>query len=228
VKARLADGASATTINRSLEVVRTILNRAARSYRDADGRPWLEALPPLITMLPESPRLPYPLTWKEQDQLFRRLPTHLGRMVLFAVNTGLRDSNVCGLQWSWEAPVPEIDRSVFVIPPEAFKTKRAHVAILNDVAWSIIKAQRGLHPIWVFPYRGRRINAMNNNGWQQARREAGLPLVRSTTFAIRSRLVCAPPAFPRKLARHSSATPIIRWLVITRAPMSVACWHRQI
>ena len=43
VKARLADGASATTINRSLEVVRTILNRAARSYRDADGRPWLEA-----------------------------------------------------------------------------------------------------------------------------------------------------------------------------------------
>jgi integrase len=178
VKARLADGASATTINRSLEVVRTILNRAARSYRDADGRPWLEALPPLITMLPESPRLPYPLTWKEQDQLFRRLPSHLGRMALFAVNTGLRDSNVCGLQWSWELPVPEIGRSVFVVPPEAFKTKRAHVAILNDVAWSIIKAQRGLHPIWVFPYRGRRINAMNNNGWQQARREAGLPLVR--------------------------------------------------
>ena len=65
-----------------------------------------------------------------------------------------------------------------MIPPEAFKTNRAHVAILNDVAWSIIKAQRGLHPIWVFPYRGRRINAMNNNGWQQARRGAGLPLVR--------------------------------------------------
>jgi len=38
VKRRLADGASATTINRSLEVVRTILNRAARSYRDDDGR----------------------------------------------------------------------------------------------------------------------------------------------------------------------------------------------
>ncbi len=67
VKARLAHGASATTINRSLEVVRTILNRAARSYRDVDGRPWLEAVPPLITMLPESPRSPYPITWKEQD-----------------------------------------------------------------------------------------------------------------------------------------------------------------
>jgi len=114
IKDRLAQDASATTINRTLEVVRTILNRAARSYRDADGRPWLDAMPPLISMLPENPRLPYPLTWKEQDELFRRLPTHLGRMALFAVNTGLRDSNVCGLQWTWEVVVPEIGRSVFV------------------------------------------------------------------------------------------------------------------
>jgi integrase len=178
VSARLAAGASATTINRSLEVVRTILNRAARSYRDADGRPWLEGVPPLITMLPENPRSPYPINWQEQDALFRRLPAHLARMALFAVNTGLRDSNICGLQWQWEVAVPEVGRSVFVISPEAFKTKRPHVVILNDIAWSIIESQRGKHPTWVFPYRGRRIGKMNNNGWQQARRDAGLPLVR--------------------------------------------------
>ena len=178
VKARLANGASATTINRSLEVVRTILNRAARSYRDNDGRPWLEAIPPLITMLPETPRSPYPITWKEQETLFRKLPAHLGRMALFAVNTGLRDSNICGLEWSWEVAVPEVGRSVFVIPAEAFKAKRSHVVILNDTAWSIIQTQRGLHPIWVFPYRGRRVRTMNNNGWQQVRREAGLCSVR--------------------------------------------------
>jgi len=65
-----------------------------------------------------------------------------------------------------------------MIPPEAFKTKRPHVVILNDVAWSIIESQRGKHPIWVFPYRGRRIGTMNNNGWQEARREAGLRRVR--------------------------------------------------
>jgi hypothetical protein len=39
VLARVAAGASATTINRSLEVVRTILNRAARAYRDDGRRP---------------------------------------------------------------------------------------------------------------------------------------------------------------------------------------------
>ena len=178
IKDRMARGVSATTINRSLEIVRTILNRAARSYRDPDGRPWLECVPPLITMLAETPRPAYPITWKEQDTLFRRLPAHLARMALFAVNTGVRDSNVCGLQWTWEVPVPEVGRSVFVIPPEAFKTKRPHVVILNDIAWSIVQKQRGAHPIWVFPYEGRCINTMNNNGWQKARREAQLPLVR--------------------------------------------------
>jgi hypothetical protein len=48
-------------------------------------------------------------------------------MALFAVNTGLRESSVSGLQWTWEVVVPEVDGRVFVIPPEAFKLKRAHV-----------------------------------------------------------------------------------------------------
>lgn len=152
---RMAAGVTATTINRSLEVVRTILNRAARAYRDDDGRLWLDALPPVITMPPETPRLPYPITWEEQDRLFPKLSARLGRMALFAVNTGLRDSNVCGLEWTWEAAVPEIRRSVFVIPPEAFKTKRLHVVVLNDVAWSITEEQRGKGSDLGFPTPGQ-------------------------------------------------------------------------
>jgi hypothetical protein len=92
IEARLADGVSATTINRTLEVARTILHRAARAYRDGDGFRWLETAPPLITMLRESPRPPHPINWDEQDRIFRRLTDHLGRMALFAVNTGLRDA----------------------------------------------------------------------------------------------------------------------------------------
>jgi integrase len=103
---RSASGVCATTINRSLEVVRTILVRAARSYRHQDGTPWLQTMPPLITMLEETPRLPCPITWDEQDRLFSQLPARLARMTLFAVNTGLRESNVCNLQWAWEVAVP--------------------------------------------------------------------------------------------------------------------------
>lgn len=178
VKARLAAGAGPTTVNRSLEIVRAILHRAARRYRDEKGRPWLDGIPPSITMLPESRRHPYPITWEEQDRLFPLLPDHLARMALFAVNTGLRNRNVCRLQWSWEIRVPEVGRSVFVIPAESFKGKRAHVVILNDVAWSIVQKQRRKHPIWVFPYRGKPINTMNNTAWQDARERAHLKPVR--------------------------------------------------
>jgi len=126
-------------------------------------------------MLRESPRLPHPINWDEQERIFRRLPDHLARMALFGVNTGLRDANLCGLRWSWEVPIAELGRSVFVIPAEAFKSRRAHVVILNDAAWSIIKTQRGKHPVWVFVYRGERIERMNNTAWQRARREAKRP-----------------------------------------------------
>ena len=208
INERRIAGVSATTINRSLEVVRTVLNRAARLSRDDQGRPWLEGMPPLITKLPESRRAPYPITWDEQDRLFPKLPTRLARMVLFAVNTGLRESNVCKLEWAWEVKVPEIERSVFVIPPEAFKSKRAHVVILNDAAWSIIEEQRGKHPIWVFPYRGRSVSTMNNTAWQRARKEAGLPAVRvhdlRHTFACRLRAVGVPLEDREVLLGHAN------------------------
>src|SRR4051812_19481718 len=69
-----------------------------------------------------------------ESSLLPRLPAHLQRMALFAVNTGLRDGNVCGLEWSWEVPLPQLGRSVFVVPAELFKSKRDRVVILNDAA----------------------------------------------------------------------------------------------
>jgi integrase len=219
VSQRIASCVTAITINRSLEVVRTILNRAARSYRDEDGRPWLEAIPPLITMLPEAPRPAYPITWDEQDRLFPKLPSHLQRMVLFAVNTGLRDDNVCGLQWDWEVPVPEIGRSVFVIPSDSYKANRDHVVILNDAAWSIVQAQRDLHPVWVFPFKGRRIGTMNNNGWQRARRGAkrACAMCACTTCATRSPVACAPRASPMRTAARCWAMRATACPATTRA-----------
>ncbi|MBI5658038.1 MAG: hypothetical protein HZC43_00435 [Nitrosomonadales bacterium] len=130
-EARRLDGVSATTINRTLEVVRTILNRAARAWRDEAGQPWLLTAPPLITMEQESRRPPHPLSWDEQDAILPLLPVHLQNMVLFAINTGLRDENICGLRWAWETPIPEAGRSVFIVPAGAYKTAVDHVCILT-------------------------------------------------------------------------------------------------
>lgn len=183
---------SPTTVNRSLEVVSTILNRAARAWRDEKGKPRLCVAPPLISRLVENPRLAYPMDWEEQDLLFQELPVHLLEMASFAVTTGLRDDNVCGLKWSWEKMVPEVGRSVFIIPAGVFKTKVPHVVILNDKAWSIIESKRKARELakslgeevtdFVFAYTAKgktgRIETINNNGWQNARKRVGLTQVR--------------------------------------------------
>ncbi|GAP37331.1 tyrosine-type recombinase/integrase [Piscinibacter sakaiensis] len=181
------------TVNRALEVARTVLNRAARVWRTRDGKAWLGSAP-LIELLDETvtSRPPRPISWSEQHKLFPHLPGHLERMALFSVNTGARDENVCGLRWEWERHVPDVKRSVFLVPSEEFKTARPYVLVLNDVAWRIVQLQRGKHPDYVFVYRRerevhhdrepkmpyRRIDTMNNTGFQTARREAGLPQVR--------------------------------------------------
>ena len=225
---RREDGVSPTTINRALEVVRTILNKAARVYRDGQGIPLLKQAPPVITMEDESPRAARPITWKEQDALFNLLPAHLANMALFAVNTGLRNGNICGLRWEWEIPVPEVGRSVFLIPLEDHKTgkrtRRAYVAILNDAAWSIVQEQRGRHAEYVFVYRQERrknfdkapimalhrINTMNNSAWQYARKKAGLVGVRihdlRHTYATRLRAAEVDQEDRSSLLGHVSKT----------------------
>ncbi len=172
IKERRAQGVKSGTVNRTLAVVRRILNLGARLWRDDHGLTWLET-PPMIQLQDwEDRRSPYPLSWQEQDLLFRHLPTHLVRMALFKLNTGTREQEVCGLRWDWEERVPELGVSVFVIPGASTKNKEDRLVVLNRIARSVIEEQRGLDRLLVFPYRGRRLTRMYNTAWKQARREA--------------------------------------------------------
>jgi integrase len=180
---RQDDGVKNSTINRSMEVVRTTLIRAARVWRE-EGMPWLPA-PPLIEMLDEraQKREPYPISWAEQARLLPRLAAHHQEMVEFAVNTGARDENICGLRWEWEVQVPELGRSVFVIPPEFYKTNRKHVLILNDRAWALVERRRGEHKKFVFTWAGPnherdRVGTINTAAYQKARSDVCLARVR--------------------------------------------------
>ena len=80
---------------------------------------------------------------EEQRLLFSELAGHLGRMALFKVNSGTREREVCGLRWDWEVRVPELDTSVFIIPPEHVKNGLERYVVLNRVAKSVIDACRG-------------------------------------------------------------------------------------
>ncbi len=205
---RKAAGRKSKSINLALSVVRRILNLAARSWRDEYGLTWLETAP-LITLLPVTDaRPPYPLSWDEQTALFRELPTHLGRMALFKVNTGTREQEVCGLRWEWEVPVPELGTSVFLIPASHVKNREERLVALNDVAGSVLGECRGIHPHYVFTYRGHRVGKINNTAWKQARKRAGLPHVRvhdlKHTFGRRLRAAGVPWETRKVLLGHKS------------------------
>jgi len=160
------------TINNGLEIVRRILNLAARKWRDEYGLTWLE-YPPLLTMQEvNDARAPYPLNWVEQKYLLTALPDHLARMTLFKVNTGTREEEVCQLRWDWEVQVPELETSVFLIPAEIVKNKEDRLVVLGKVAKSVVDSQRGAHPTRVFTYRGRPTDRMYNSAWKRARVEA--------------------------------------------------------
>lgn len=190
VTARLQEGRAHKTINLALAVVRRILNLAATSWRDEEGRTWLDQAPK-ITLLPlvGHQREPRPITWAQQHTLLPKLPDHLARMALFVLNTGVRDDVVCSLRWAWEIKVPELGISVFEVPRQHVKgRKRSRVVICNSVAQSVVESVRGQHPEFVFVYRRERVKntdqapvmayrpiaAMNNTAWCNGRKAAGL------------------------------------------------------
>ncbi len=170
-------GLSPKSINNALGVVSIVLNRAARVWRDTDGRPWLAQAPALISRLPVKGQQakPYPLSWREQDRLLKVLPRHIADATLFAVNTGCREQEVCQLRWDWEVVLPDSGTFVFVLPASATKTSTERVVVLNTIARRVIEGRRGIDKEFVVTYRDKPIGKLNNTAWKRAWRLAGLP-----------------------------------------------------
>lgn len=202
-----------STINRALEVVRKILNQAAGEWIDPDyGLTWL-AQAPKIKLLPVRDSRPALVpTWAEQRRLLQELPDHLVRMVLFKVNTGTRETEVCQLKWEWEHRIKELDRSVFIIPAGMVKNWEDRLVVCNGIAQSVIDSVRGQHAERVFAYKGRGedayrpISRMNSSAWRKARIRAGLPTLRihdlKHTFGRRLRAAGVPLETRKVLLGH--------------------------
>jgi integrase len=175
---RRSEGVATGTINQGLQVVRRVLNLAASEWMDDRGLTWILS-PPKIRLQPDcNKRQPYPLSWEEQERLFRELPEHLREMSLFAVNTGCRDAEICGMRWDWEVDVPTIGTSVFIVPGMRVKNGMDHLVVLNTVAAAVVERRRGRHPTHVFAYRDAPVQRILNSAWKQARVRAGLAQVR--------------------------------------------------
>ena len=151
-----------------MHVVSAVLNRAARVWRNESGMTWLRQAPPRLTRLSTKGRQakPYPLSWDEQDQLFKLLPRHLADAALFAVNTGCREQEICQLRWDWEVVIPDLETSVFILPESITKTGMERMVVLNSVASRVIASRRGMHKEYVFTCRKKPVGKLRSSAWR--------------------------------------------------------------
>lgn len=207
-------GIAPKSVNNVLAVISATLNRAARVWRHEDGSPWLCFAPPRITRQSTKGRQakPYPLSWTEQDTLFKLLPRHLADAALYAVNTGCREQEVCQLHWQWEVKVKALGRSVFVLPESLTKTNTERVVVLNKIAQNVIDSRRGIHPDFVFTFRGKPVQKLRTSAWRRNWEKAGLPteagIIKGVhnlrhTFGRRLRAVGVPLETRKALLGHA-------------------------
>lgn len=101
------------------------------------------------------------LTKAEWVRLYAALPDYMKAPTSFALYTGLRKSNVMGLQWS------QIDmkRKLLLVDALEMKGRDYHGLPLGDAAMAILREQVGKHDDWVFVYPSR---SKDENGKREA------------------------------------------------------------
>ena len=170
-------GCANKTVNHTLAEINKILKQATR-WMDEDGDRWLQSYVPLSLLDAASDKVPpYPITWREEKKLLSGLDSAaaLADAVVFALYTGAREQEVCGLRWEWEYHVPEIHRSVFLIPSEYVKNKKNRLLVLNDTAHAVVESHRSNGSQYVFPNGTARRKNLRSPAWYKAWKEASLP-----------------------------------------------------
>lgn len=163
MSARKAGGVANSTVNRTMEVVRAVLRRAAYDWE------WLDKAP-RVRMLPEPKRRIRWLTREEAERLLAALSEHLAAMARFSLETGLRRSNVTGLLWS---QVDLVRRTAWIHADQA-KARKAIAVPLSAAAVIVIREQLGKHETHVFSFRGKPVRQVNTKAWRQALKRVGI------------------------------------------------------
>ena len=161
--AKQAEGVENSTVNRVQEVIRAILRKACNQWE------WLDRVPS-VHMLPEPIKRVRWLTRHEANKLIAALPPHLADIARFSLETGLRRSNVTGLQWS---QVDLVRRTAWIHPDQA-KARKAIPVPLSNVAVLTLQKQIGKHQANVFTYNGMPVTHVNTKAWHKALKRVGI------------------------------------------------------
>ncbi len=155
--------ASPATANRHLALIRSIFRRALHVWR------WVDVIPH-IELFPERGRRVRWLKPEQMRRLLLELPEHQRLTVMFALATGLRQSNVVRLEWSQV----DVRRKMMWIYADQAKGRRDFSVPLNETALNVLRKCRGVHPVRVFTYQGRPFGWANTRAWRQALKRASI------------------------------------------------------
>ena len=163
-EARLKEvGKSKSTTNRFLSLVRAILKRAV------DEWDWLEKAPKVKLFKESEGRIRF-ITPEQVQALLRELPAHQQDMVLFALQTGLRQSNVVKLEWLQV----NLEQGHMWVNAAQSKNRKPIAVPLNREALAVLHRQLGKHPARVFTFAGQPIANANTRAWRNALKRAGI------------------------------------------------------
>ncbi|MEQ1638058.1 MAG: site-specific integrase, partial [Methylococcales bacterium] len=149
--------------NRITSLIRAVLRKAERVWG------WIDKSPAIRRLKVSEHRIRW-LTKMEAENLYKQLPIHLQAMMMFTLATGLRESNVTGLEWSQI----DLQRKVAWVYADQAKGKKAIGIPLNADALQVIHSQMGLHPVFVFTYRGSPVDKAGTDAWKKALKRAGI------------------------------------------------------
>ena len=155
--------ASGPTANRYLALIRAILRKACFEWE------WIDKAPK-VKLYKEAKRRVRWITPEQANCLLLELPAHQRDITLFALATGLRQSNVIKLTWDQV----DLPRSTAWIPGDKVKGKEDIHVSLSQLSVELLQRQLGKHKDYVFTYAGRSINQVNTKAWKNALKRAGI------------------------------------------------------
>ncbi|MBD1229264.1 tyrosine-type recombinase/integrase [Xenorhabdus griffiniae] len=154
-----------------LAFIRSLLRIAANEWG------WLKAAPYIKALPPRQPRIKW-LTREQAQALIDNAVDYLKPVIIFALATGLRRSNILELEWSQV----DLVRRVAWVNPDQSKNYRAIGVSLNDIACQVIREQIGRHTKYVF-VRERKLKGVTdmvpmrvdaNKSFKSAMKRAGI------------------------------------------------------
>ena len=158
----LKRGNKPATVNRYLALVRNLLHMARDEWQ------WVDTIPKIRMLSGEVERDRW-LTKEEAVRLIAACPSHLAALVRFALATGLRASEITGLEWG------RVDLARHTAWLNQTKNGTSRGVPLNVDAVAVLVEQVGKHPQFCFTYNGKPIGwDVTNTAWHNALRKAGI------------------------------------------------------